>query len=415
MADARTAQSSPETANPGATSPDAAPAVGAPGSAAPEPGSLPSGRESVVAALVGPPLVGKPALYQRVLPWMSLGVGIAGALTMDRGPRRAAFVGAATLGSWLSLLLMHWLARLRDGGGTRRWRRRALFALRQSSLMATQSAVQLGLFFAVPFYWQATTRDVGHGAFMLALALLSVATLWDPLTERVLMRPVLGPLLPATASFVALNAVLPGLGLSTRDSLWIGSLIAALGVLALATSNVSSAERKRVALRTLLPCLLLPLSLLVGVARVIPAAPLRLTRIEFGTEISGKWITTPIEHLNAAPAHLFCATAIWSPVGVKDRLFHVWSHDGQVRARVELDIRGGRNAGFRTRSRLDLGARATGNFACRVETATGQVLGRRSIEIGPKAASRSASSRVAQPGSLTRAQSTVRNQQRAQS
>jgi Family of unknown function (DUF5924)/Protein of unknown function (DUF2914) len=375
MADPRTAQSSPERIDPGA-----------PNAAESElPGALPTGRESLAAALVGRPRAGKLALYQRVLPWMSLVMGIAGVLTMDRGPRRAAFVGAATVGSWLSLLLVHWLARLRDGDGVRRWRRRALFALRQSSLMATQSAVQLGLFFAIPFYWQASTRDVGHGAFMLALALLSVATLWDPLTEHVLMRPVLGPLLPATASFVALNAALPGLGLSIRDSLWVGSLIPAFGVLALATSNVSSAERKQVAIRTLLPCLLLPLSVLVGVARVIPAAPLRLTRIEFGTEMSGKWVTRPIDRLNAAPAHLFCATAIWSPVGVKDRLFHVWSHDGQARARVELDIRGGRNAGFRTRSRLDLGARAAGNYACQVETATGQVLGRRSIEIGPKA------------------------------
>jgi hypothetical protein len=342
-----------------------------------------SAPEIAAVALSGAHSEAKSPLYLKLLPWLWLITGIASAFTMDRGPAAAAGVAVAALASWLCLLLLHWLARLKPEAVRSRWRRRVLFALRHSSLMATQNAIQLGLFFALPFYWQAATREIGHGLFMAALGLLSAATLWDPFTEWLLLRPVLGPLLLASSSFVGLNAVLPGLGLSTQRSLWAAAFTAALGVLILATSNVPSAERKRVALWTFVPSLLLPLALQLGAARIVPAAPLRLSKIQIGTQISGKWISAPLKHLDTAPPHLFCATAIASPVGVRDRLFHVWSYNGIRRAQIELDIRGGRAAGYRTRSRFEVSSGyALGRYSCQVETASGQVLGRESITIG---------------------------------
>jgi hypothetical protein len=321
------------------------------------------------------------ALHKRILPWLSLIVGIAGAFTLDRGPRRAALVASAAVLSWSTLVLLHWLSR-RGHEASSPWRQRAMIAVRHSSLMATQSALQLGFFFALPFYWQAATFEPGHALFLVALALLSAGSLWDPFTEWLLLRPLLGPLLPSTSSFVALNAVLPGLGLSTHASLWCASLTAALGVMVHAASNVPRTERKRVALWTLLPSLVLPLALPLGLTRIIPAAPLRLAKIEIGTHSEGKWIADPQTRLDSAPPQLFCATAIGSPVGVKDRLFHVWTHDGIVRSRIELDIRGGRRDGYRTRSRLALGPGNTeGNYTCQVQTASGQVLGRQTLSI----------------------------------
>ena len=342
-----------------------------------------SSPEIAAVALSGAPSQVKTPLYLRLLPWLWLCTGVAGALTMERGPGAATSVAVAALASWLCLLLLHWLARLRPDSARSLWRRRALFALRHSSLMATQNAIQLGLFFALPFYWQAATRELGHGVFMAALGLLSASTLWDPFTEWLLLRPVLGPLLLATSNFVGLNAVLPGLGLSTQRSLWAAAFSAASGVMILATSNVASVERKRVALWTFAPSLLLPVALHFGAARIVPAAPLRLSKIEIGTQVEGKWISAPVKHLDEAPPHLICATAIASPVGVRDRLFHVWSVNGQRLAQIELDIRGGRAEGYRTRSRFaPPGAHATGKYSCQVETATGQFLGRRSIAIG---------------------------------
>jgi hypothetical protein len=316
------------------------------------------------------------------LPWISLATGIASALTMNRGPRRAALVAGAALGLWLTLLVMRWLAR---GEHIERPGRRGkvLRLIRRSSLMATQSAVQLTLFFALPFYWHAATLEPGHVVFMAALSLLSAVSLWDPWTARAFQHRWLALLLPATSSFVALNAVLPGLGLSTHQSLWTAALIAVVGVALLSLASAAPGQRARATGISLAVALLLPLALELGAARLVPAAPLRLVQIELGTRVDGHWVVQSVERLPDAPERLFCATAIWSPVGVKDRLFHVWRYGGRVRSRIELDIRGGgRAGGYRTFSRIDhFGAHPAGVYSCSVETASGQVLGSRSLRM----------------------------------
>src|SRR5262249_38896922 len=152
---------------------------------------------------------------RRLLPWISLCVGLTSALLMDRGPRRAAVVAFGAVFVWMALLLLHWFARLDPtrGGFVRRT---FLRAVRHSSLLATQSLVQLTLFFALPFYYKAASYNVGHVAFLSALSIVCAGSLWDPLTEWLLLKPLRAPILPAIGSFVALDAVLPGLGLSTR-------------------------------------------------------------------------------------------------------------------------------------------------------------------------------------------------------
>ena len=334
----------------------------------PEP---PPGTASVLAARLRP-----------LLPWISLAVGVAGAIVMDRGPRRAAVVAASAVALWLTLLALHWVARV-DGDSQGRVRRWWLRAVRHSSLLATQSLVQLALFFALPFYYRAASFQVGHVAFMLTLAAVCAGSLWDPLTEWLFLRPLLAPLLPAIGSFVALDAVLPGLGLSTQVSLWVAAFTAAAGVVLLAAFNAPKERRARFMGLAVCGALALPLALALGLARIVPAAPLRLVEIELGTHIADHWVEDPSERFERAPARLFCATAIWSPIGVKDRLFHVWRYDGAVRARVELDIRGGRGGGYRTYSRVGLGAHASGTYRCSVETQSGQVLGGKSVRVGP--------------------------------
>jgi hypothetical protein len=79
-----------------------------------------------------------------------------------------------------------------------------------------------------------------------------------------------------------------------------------------------------------------------------------------------------------------CATAIASPLGVQERLFHVWHKNGQLRARIELEVRGGRTAGYRTASRIPIGPREAGGFKCSVVTTSGQVLGGQTIQLRPR-------------------------------
>lgn len=331
----------------------------------------------------GPVSVRLKALWTKLLPWGSLAVGIAGALFMDRGPKRGALLAGAAIAMWLTLFVVRILGDRAQALGMEGRRPFFVRAVEFSSLLATQSLVHLGLFFALPFYVQAASFDIGHGLFLAGLCALSLASLWDPLSEWLLRHPLLAPLLPASASFAALCAVLPGLGLSTQESLWAACAISCSGVLATALAGARAGERARTSLLTALAVLLFPLALGLGAGRIVPAAPLRLMQIEIGTRREGRWVADPAERFAAAPARLVCATAIFSPLGVRDRLFHVWTRDGQPRARIELDIRGGRGAGFRTLSRIGpLGARPAGQYRCSVVTQAGQVLGSRTVRVG---------------------------------
>jgi hypothetical protein len=320
-------------------------------------------------------------LVRRLLPWISLVTGSVGALTMDRGPRHATLVAVAAVVVWLTLIVLHWLSRL-DQVEIGPRKRRLIRLARGSSLMATQSLVQLALFFALPFYVQAASLRSWHALFLFVLGGLSAAVLWDPLTGWLLRHRLLAPLLPAVASFAALDVVLPGLGLSTRQSLWVAAGTAVIGVATLTAAASQREQRVRRTLRALWIGLLLPAALAFGGARIVPAAPLRLVRIELGTQLVEHWVADPVVQLSAAPERLFCATAIGSPVGVKDTLFHVWRKDGTPCGRIELAFSGGRTAGYRTYSRIAPQAGAPyGEYRCSVETAAGQVLGSRSVRV----------------------------------
>lgn len=335
---------------------------------------------SPVAAVAAAP---RPRLLQRLLPWISLAVGIASAVLMDRGPKRGAVVAGAGVVVWLVLIAQRWLAGLSTTHG--RVLGKVIWLARQSSLMATQSLVQLTLFFALPFFVRAADlRDPGHAAFLIVLAVLAAIALWDPLTEWLFAHPRLGALLPAASSFVALTAVLPGLHLSTQQSVWIASAVAGAGAALVLLAGTQAGARARNVPLALLLVAALPLALWLGALRMVPAAPLRLVTVQFGTRVADHWVADPLEDGAPVPARLFCATAISAPLGVRDRLFHVWRRDGKQRERIELKIAGGRTAGFRTFSRITPGRNGAGRYRCTVETASGQVLGGKTLVLRAK-------------------------------
>jgi hypothetical protein len=70
---------------------------------------------------------------------------------------------------------------------------------------------------------------------------------------------------------------------------------------------------------------------------------------------------------------------------VRERLLHVWRKDGHVVDRIELEIRGGREQGFRTYSvKRNFGDQPQGEWSCAVETALGQFLGEQRVVIEAK-------------------------------
>jgi len=329
----------------------------------------------------------KPRIWQRIVPrvrafapWFSLALGIAGALLMERGPAAAGRITVAAVVVWVFLLGQRRLASLPDP--KRAWLARLTQLARRSSLMATQSLLQMKLFFALPFFVQAADfTEPAHDAFLLGLFGICGAALWDPLTERWLARRHVATLLPGVASFVALAAVLPALGLSTRVSLWVAAGVGGAGAGLLLILHEAPGRRLRRVPYALVVGAALPAVLVLGASRMVPAAPLRLNDIEFGNQLQDHWVAQPLRGRGTAPARLYCATAVSSPLGVRDRLFHVWRKDGQEIVRIELDIHGGRSAGFRTSSRIVLGPHDAGRYHCSVETPSGQVLGSKSIRL----------------------------------
>ena len=317
------------------------------------------------------------------IPWISLAIGIAGALLMDRGPSRGAAVAVVAVSSWLVLTVVLWLERKREHqpGGTTK----ALRTARFSALMLTQSSIHLQLYFALPFYFKAFAGTFAHVVFMTLLGGAALASLWDPLTEWLLVRSRAGILLPAFSTFCVMAAVLPGLGLSNGTSLWCAAGAAGLALPVMVFADrLHGRPLARAVVTAVVAGLVFPLALALGGARAVPAVPMGLVEAAIGTRRVGNEITDPTERLERTPARLVCATSIFAPLGVHEHLVHVWRKDGEVMDRIVLEIRGGREAGFRTYSvKQNFGASPTGEWSCAVETEMGQFLGERRIVIGP--------------------------------
>jgi hypothetical protein len=311
--------------------------------------------------------------WRRLVPCASLVAGVVSALTMDRRPTRAWLVAIAAGAGWILLAAFMLLDRVDHA----RLRGRTAGLARAAHLAASfgaQSLVQWCLFFAIPFYARAAAIPA-HWAFVGVLLYAALLTLWPPLAEALLRRPLAGAGLQAVAGFAGLDAMLPVLGLSTRASLWIaaGTVAAGLPLSALAARHFRQA-RAAVAVGALLAA-----ALALGGARAVPPAPLRFVAGGLGTEVRERELVDPSLEFEAVPAQLVCLTSIAAPRGLRDRLRHVWTQDGVRRGEAWLEVRGGRSRGFRTWSyRHGL---APGRWTCTVETEAGQELGRVSARI----------------------------------
>jgi hypothetical protein len=314
------------------------------------------------------------AKVRPALPWLSLGMGVVSALILDRRPARAWTVPTAVGAAWTLMTVM--LLLHRDEAGTRR---PLVRAARFSSLALTQSAFQMTLFFVGPLYWHAAAPTAGHVVFLALLGVAAGCSLWDPLFQRMLRQPALGIPLLALAGFAGLCATLPFFGVATATSLRIAAAATGLAAPVVAGITGPAAGRRRSMLTALALGALLNGGVWVGGGALVPAAPLRVVEAGIGTRIAGRELTDPRESLDAIPPQLVCATTVWAPLGLHDRLVHVWRHEGTVEATVGLDLHGGREQGFRTwstKQHLKPGA-----WTCTVETAAGQVLARRRVTI----------------------------------
>lgn len=324
------------------------------------------------------------ARVRRWVPWLSLAGGLIGAFLMDRSPKSSwLIIGMAVLG-WGAIIGFTALARL-DPDDYEGRKQQVVKTARFLALVGSQSLVQNGLLFALPFYVQASAWTLPQLLFLLTMTAAAAVTLWDPLYEAAVKWRGVGFALQGFASFCALNAVLPALGMSNAVSLVLAGFGAAAGVPLQAWILMPvESRRKTVIASGVIAGLGVPLLVAFAGAAAIPPAPLKLQGGGIGLSVEDRELKEPVDEVSGVPDALYCWTAIGAPRGLKDDLFHVWRQGGVVADKMKLVVSGGRESGFRTWSRkTKFGKRPYGRWSCSVETAAGQVLGRRSVDIKP--------------------------------
>ncbi|MBP8185604.1 MAG: DUF2914 domain-containing protein, partial [Pseudomonas sp.] len=81
---------------------------------------------------------------------------------------------------------------------------------------------------------------------------------------------------------------------------------------------------------------------------------------------------------------LYAYTAINAPRGLRERIYHVWRHNGEEIDRIALDIHGGTKAGYRAWThKQNFPADPSGNWTVHVLTDAGQMLGVLRFRVDP--------------------------------
>jgi Protein of unknown function (DUF2914) len=121
----------------------------------------------------------------------------------------------------------------------------------------------------------------------------------------------------------------------------------------------------------------------------IPPAPLFMARAAI------MWDVLDLNAIEALPPvisaeqvkqrGLVAYTAIYAPAGLRQRVKHVWTHQGHVIEEVGLSpVLGGRREGYRTYSRkTSFPAEPEGRWSVDVVTASGQLIGRLRFRVVP--------------------------------
>jgi hypothetical protein len=336
----------------------------------------PPGSEPVEQAAPEPGLFGR--LTRRLLsllPWASLALSTSSAFLMDRDQAQARVVAGIAAGSWMAMLLVSFVLGYVEQKVKAAW---VKGVARFSMTALAQNVLQLCLYFALPLYLFSAAFTLPQVGFIGAMLAAAVIITWDPFCERALESPIMRPVLTAFISFSSMAAVLPMLGLPHGPSLWIAALSVAVFA---PLVRYLELRRERIPVLTILVSALVPVALMLDLARAIPPAPLRLVEIGIGTGVVNRTLQGQTDYFETPPAKMHCFSAIAAPVGLRENLEHVWIHDGRAFEPIELEVRGGREEGFRTWTRRSLGKDPSGKWTCEVRTPMGQVLGRASAHV----------------------------------
>jgi len=312
--------------------------------------------------------------YPRALALFGFASGLASFLLVERKESLARLIALVMLVSWVWLLLENLLTR-----SLSRWFRLDL----PPPLLryATQMIHQESLFFVLPFFFTTTTWNSGQAVFTSLLGLAALVSIVDPLYYHWL-APRRWALMAfhCLTLFAVLLTTLPLIyQLATPQSY---RLALASTVLLAFPSQLGALREQNWRRRLILLGLLAALGGAGWWARAwVPPATLWLSEVAVSLEMDGRNREpgASLKRIDLARLHaqgLYAYTSIHAPRGLNERIYHVWRHAGREVDRIPLEIRGGRQEGYRAWShKRRFPENALGRWEVRVQTEAGQLIG----------------------------------------
>tara|TARA_R100000306_G_C4381795_1_gene145415 strand:- start:4158 stop:5195 length:1038 start_codon:yes stop_codon:yes gene_type:complete len=312
--------------------------------------------------------------YPGLMAMFGFASGVASYFLVEGRAAFAQLFAVLMLIGWIWLILENWLR----AGIARRF---GIDIPPGGMRYATQMVQQESLFFALPFFLVVTSWDHGQAVFTGLLVICALISVIDPIYYRLLApRRSLFVIFHAFALFAVLLVVLPLiLQLTTAQSLQLALVVALLFSLP--------------SLRELLPTegwWRLPLLILMLIALAaglwqarswVPPAALRLTDMTLSQQLDRgqRKPGASLVQIDAATLKrdgLYAWSAVSAPRGLREKISHVWMHEGVVVDSITLDIKGGRKSGYRAWThKLSFPANVEGRWQVRVTTESGQLIG----------------------------------------
>lgn len=244
----------------------------------------------------------------------------------------------------------------------------------------TQLVHQESLFFVVPFFVLTTAWNSGQALFTALLIVAALISITDPIYYKWLApRRWLYFIFHGVTLFAALLTTLPLLfHLPTPQSYLWSLCIAAL----LTCPNAAHALPFNKWKRRLIVLLLIITTCGLGyvVRPWIPPASLWLTQVAITDHIDDD-IKSPAQKLKVVSRDqlrkgIYAYTAIHAPRGLNERIYHQWSYNGKMLDKIALDIKGGREQGYRAWShKMNFPNEVIGHWKIAVVTEANQVIG----------------------------------------
>lgn len=312
--------------------------------------------------------------YPGLIAFFGFCSGIGSFILVDRQAKLATWIAVILLVSWIWLMVENSAV--------------ALFAkmfkreIPQPLLRyGTQMIHQESLFFVLPFFFVTTTWYSGQLAFTGLLGAAGLISIIDPLYYKWLApRRWLFMALHTLTLFAALLTALPIIvHLTTAESYKLALGIAMLlSFPSLASGYPINSWQRGLGV--------VAMTLAIGgagwMARFwVPPATLWLTEAAISTRFDNQ-NRTPGESIQEIgvnqlrSAGLYAYTSINAPRGLNERIYHVWRHNGEEIERIALDIKGGREEGYRAWTRKqNFPPDVLGKWQVRVLTEDGQMIG----------------------------------------